>query len=176
MGQSTTAGPSAAAVSSFERDALPLLNQLYRAAVRFTRSATDAEDLVQETYLEAYANFGALPPGASLRVWMYRILADRYLRGGRAGAAPGPAPAIGGPDPAGAEAEALDRLPAADVKAAVDALPADARMAVHLADVEGFGYAEIAEILGTDVDTVISYLHRGRRRLREMLRETAREF
>jgi len=173
----------------FERDAMPLLDQLYGAALRMTRHRADAEDLVQETYLKAYAAFGSFRSGTNLRAWMYRILTNAYINGYRhRQRQPARHPAEEITDwhlaraathtPAGlrsAEVEALDRLPGGDVEAALRALSANFRMAVYLADVEGFAYKEIAEIMGTPVGTVISRLHRGRRQLRTLLTDTARD-
>jgi RNA polymerase sigma-70 factor (ECF subfamily) len=165
---------------SFDREALPLLDRLYGAAVRFTRSPASAEDLVLETYLQAYAAFGSLQPGTNLRVWMYRILTACYLDAvRRAQGTPTPEEIGDRNDSTGfrpTEVEALDRLPAGDVKAVLEELPAGLRIAVYLADVEGFTYQEIADITGTALDTVISQLHRGRRRLRELLRDSTVKF
>jgi RNA polymerase sigma-70 factor (ECF subfamily) len=168
----------------FERDALPLLDQLYGAARRLTRNRADAEDLVQETYLKAYAAFGSFQGGTNLRAWMYRILTNTYIDGcRRRDRRPEGNPTEEITDLQliraarhtatelrTAEVEALDRLPDNDVKAALERLPEGSRMAVYLADVEGFAYKEIAEIMRTPVSTVVSRLHRGRRRLRLLLR------
>ncbi|HEY3261039.1 MAG TPA: sigma-70 family RNA polymerase sigma factor [Pseudonocardiaceae bacterium] len=173
----------------FERDAMPLLDQLYAAALRMTRNPADAEDLVQETFLKAYAAFDSFREGTNLKAWLYRILTNTYINGYRrrqrqpiqqpteditdwqlAEAAEHTSTGL-----RSAEMDALDRLPDSDVKEALGRLPEDFRMAVYLADVEGFAYREIADIMGTPIGTVMSRLHRGRRQLRDLLTDTARE-
>jgi RNA polymerase sigma-70 factor (ECF subfamily) len=173
----------------FERDAMPLLDQLYAAALRMTRNPADAEDLVQETYLKAYGAFASFREGTNLRAWLYRILTNTYINGYRkrqrqpvaqpteeitdwqlAQAAQHTSAGL-----RSAEMEAMDQLPDSDVKDALSQLAEDFRMAVYLADVEGFAYKEIAEIMGTPIGTVMSRLHRGRKQLREMLTGVARE-
>lgn len=173
----------------FEAQALPFLDQLYGAALRMTRNPADAEDLVQETYAKAFAAFHQFKQGTNLKAWLYRILTNTFINTYRkAQREPLRSDGDGIEDwqlhnaeshtstgLRSAEMEALDSLPDSTVKDALAALPDDFRMVVYLADVEGFAYKEIAEIMGTPVGTVMSRLHRGRRQLREALTDYARE-
>jgi RNA polymerase sigma-70 factor (ECF subfamily) len=174
----------------FEEQALVFMDQLYAAALRMTRNPADAGDLVQETYVKAYAAFASFTQGTNLKAWLYRILTNTFInsyrknqRGPYQGTIDdledwqlgGAESLTQGRSTRSAEAEAIDHLPDSDVKAALQSIPEDFRMAVYFADVEGFSYQEIADIMKTPVGTVMSRLHRGRRLLRDLLADYARE-
>jgi len=176
--------------ATFADQAMEHMPSLYTAAMRMTRNKADAEDLVQETYLKAYRGFGSFREGTNLRAWLYRILTNTFINryrakkrrpdesdlddvedlylyrrlGGLEGATAGRS----------AEDELLDHFTEAEVKEAIEALPEQFRIAVLLADVEGFQYKEIAEILDIPIGTVMSRLHRGRRALQKSLYEFGR--
>lgn len=173
----------------FTELAMPLMPALYSAALRMTRNPADAEDLVQETYLRAYRGFDGFEEGTNLKAWLFRILTNTYINvyrarqrrpdehelddvedlylyrrlGGLEAAAAGRS----------AEDELMDLFPESEVKAALEALPDAFRIAVLLADVEGFSYKEIAEILDIPIGTVMSRLHRGRKAMQKQLYEFA---
>ncbi|MDR2566875.1 MAG: sigma-70 family RNA polymerase sigma factor [Bifidobacteriaceae bacterium] len=167
----------------FERDAMEYIDQLYAAALRITRNPTDAEDLVQETYAKAFASFHQYQPGTNLKAWLHRILTNSYINDYRKKSR---SPQQANTDDIedwqimrasehesvglrSAELEVLDRLPDSRVKQALAELREDYRMAVYYADVEGYSYKEVAEIMDTPIGTVMSRLHRGRAQLRAAL-------
>jgi RNA polymerase sigma-70 factor (ECF subfamily) len=175
----------------FEQQALPFLDQLYAAGMRMTRNPADAQDLVQETYVKAFSAFRQFQQGTNLKAWLYRILTNTFINSYRKkqrdpykntiddledwqlGEAVSTTSASR--VSRSAEAEAIDHLPDSTVKDALQSIPEDFRLAVYLADVEGFSYQEIADIMKTPVGTVMSRLHRGRRLLRDRLTGYAQE-
>jgi RNA polymerase sigma-70 factor (ECF subfamily) len=172
----------------FERDALVFMDQLYAAALRYTRNPEDARDLVQDTYMKAFTSFHQFEEGTNLRAWLYRVLTTTFINSYRKKQRQ---PLIANNEledwqidqaqshtsdlGKSAEVEALENLPDSDIKNALQELPDEFRMAVYLADVEGFSYKEIAEIVGIPAGTVMSRLHRGRKLLREKLADYARD-
>jgi RNA polymerase sigma-70 factor (ECF subfamily) len=175
--------------ADFERDALQYAKQLYSAAMRMTRNPSDAEDLVQETFLKAYRAYGTFEEGTNLKAWLYRILTNTYINKYRKDSRR-PTEVdlgtvedfylyrrVGSEESAEAarttEERVLDGLVEADIKAAVEDLPENFRLPVLLADLEGFSYKEIAEILDIPIGTVMSRLHRGRKAMQKSLWEFA---
>jgi RNA polymerase sigma-70 factor, ECF subfamily len=175
----------------FEEQAIPYMDQLYAAAMRMTRNPSDAADLVQETFIKAFAAFKQYQQGTNLKAWLYRIQTNTFINTYRKKQRDPYQGTIddledwqmGGAESAtssstrstrSAEAEAIDHLPDSAVKDALQAIPEDFRLAVYFADVEGFSYQEIADIMKTPVGTVMSRLHRGRRLLRTLLADYAR--
>src|SRR6266513_2836561 len=169
--------------ADFAELAMEHMGSLYSAAMRMTRNPADAEDLVQETYLKAYRAFGSFQAGTNLKAWLYRILTNTFINSYRSRKRRPEQTELddvedlylyrrlGGLEAAvagrSAEEEVLDHFTEGDVKAAIEALPEQFRLAVLLADVEGFSYKEIAEILDIPIGTVMSRLHRGRKALQK---------
>jgi RNA polymerase sigma-70 factor, ECF subfamily len=164
----------------FIRDVLPLVDQLYRAALRYTRTPADAEDLVQETMAKAYAGFHSFSAGTNLRAWLFRIMTNTWITSYRTAqrrpdevlSADVTDLRLSAATPS-AELAALDAMGDDEVLDALRALPEGQRMVVYYADVEGFRYKEIAAIMDMPLGTVMSRLHRGRRNLRALLIEVA---
>jgi RNA polymerase sigma-70 factor (ECF subfamily) len=171
--------------ATFADQAMPYMPALYSAALRMTRNPSDAEDLVQETYLKAYRGFPNFQADTNLKAWLYKILTNTYINAYRARQRRPELSDVadvedlylykrlGGPDAAltgrSAEDEVLSRFTDTEVKEALDSLPEAFRIAVLLADVEGFSYREIADITDVPIGTVMSRLHRGRRALQKTL-------
>ena len=165
------------------------MDPLYAAAMRMTRNPADAADLVQETFVKAFASWSSFTQGTNLKAWLYRILTNTYINTYRKKQREpyqgtideledwqlGGAESTTATSSRSAEAEAIDHMPASAVKDALQSIPEDFRMAVYLADVEGFAYQEIADIMKTPIGTVMSRLHRGRRMLRDLLADYAQE-
>ena len=182
MAGTNTAADTRELRERFTADAMQYVDQLYAAALRMSRNSADAEDLVQETYMKAFASYHQFTEGTNLKAWLYRILTNTYINLYRKSqgetvedwqlAQAGEHDAVG---LRSAEAEALSALPNTEVREALNELSEDFRMVVYYSDVEGFAYKDIAEILDIPLGTVMSRLHRGRRILREKLLDYARE-
>lgn len=173
----------------FEQEALVYLDPMYGAAMKFTRDAQEAQDLLQETFTKAFAAYGRFAQGTNMKAWLYRIMTNTYINGYRKrqrepfmGAVDeledwqlGGAESTTSMASKSAEAEALERTPSQTVTQALNELDDDRRMVIYLADVESFSYQEIADMLDVPIGTVMSRLHRGRKQLREKLGGYARE-
>lgn len=167
----------------FEQEAIPYMRQMFPAALRLTRNRCDAEDLIQETFARAYQKFHLFNQGTNLRAWLHRIMFHVFYSNCRKRRRR-PAEALAGdvydtldpqlvPAGSSAESEALEQLAISPVMRALRNLPEAFKTVVFLADVQGYQYAEIADIMGTPIGTVMSRLHRGRRQLRDMLQDYA---
>ena len=188
MSQAEASSRSDDLEARFEAEALPLLPSLYSSAFRLTRTSSDAEDLVQETFLRAYRGFGQFEPGTNLKAWLYRILTNTFINSYRKKQREPQTDSLEdtedwylysrmaerGTEPS-AETSVIESLPDEDVQEALSSLPEQFRIAVLLADVEGFSYKEIAEITGVPIGTVMSRLHRGRKALEKRLWDVVRE-
>lgn len=176
--------------ATFEQDVMEFVPQLYSAALRMTRNPADAEDVLQEALLKAYRGYHTFTAGTNLKAWLYRILTNTFINSYRRKTRRPAEVELGeledlylfkrvGEDSGGAarsaEEEALDRFVDSDIKGAVESLPEIFRIPVLLADVEGFSYKEIAEIMDVPIGTVMSRLHRGRKALQQALWEFAEE-
>src|SRR5712691_11698009 len=174
----------------FESAALAFLDALYRTALRMTRSESDAEDLVQETYIRAFRFRDQCTPGTNLKAWLFRILTNTFINEYRRRSRAPETTELADVDESALyrrmsreraasqssepEKEFLDGIVSSEVKEALEALPEKFRATVLL-DVEGFSYKEIAEMLGIPIGTVMSRLHRGRKFLQQRLYEVARQ-
>lgn len=173
--------------ATFVEDSEPFMASLYSTAVRLTGSRTDAEDLVQETYLRAYRSYGSFQAGTNLRAWLFRILTNTHINRYRARQRRPDETELDDIEDLylyrrlqdqtrygqSAEDQLMELFSEGEVVSAVENLPEAYRMAVLLADVEGFSYKEIAEILDIPVGTVMSRLHRGRKTLQKELYDFA---
>jgi RNA polymerase sigma-70 factor (ECF subfamily) len=178
-----------AKLQTFEEQALPLMPQLYGAALRWTRNPSDAEDLVQETYAKAFGAWAKFEQGTNLKAWLFRIMTNTHINLYNKKAKDkaktalddledwqiGSGESVTARSSRSAEAEALDNLPSGIIKSALDEIPDEFRMVVYYAVVEGLPYAEIAEVMDTPVGTVMSRLHRGKKFLRTLLQDYAKQ-
>lgn len=172
---------------AFAAEAMQYTPQLYSAALRMTRNGADAEDLVQETYLRAYRSFGSFQDGTNLRAWLFRILTNTFINTYRAKQRRPQETELADVEDLymyrrldtlnqaarSAEDQLFDLFTDVEVKAALEELPHNFRIPVLLADVEGFSYKEIAEMLDIPIGTVMSRLHRGRKAMQKMLMDFA---
>jgi RNA polymerase sigma-70 factor (ECF subfamily) len=178
-----------ARILAFEQQALPLMPQLYGAALRWTRNPSDAEDLVQEAFAKAFVAWGQFQQGTNLKAWLYRIMTNTHInmynkrakdqaKGGLDDLEDwqiGSAESVTSLASRSAELEAIDNLPSDTIRKALHDIPQEFRMVVYYAVVDGLPYADIAEIMDTPIGTVMSRLHRGKKMLRKMLAEYAAE-
>ncbi len=176
-------------IQEFEQQALPLMPQLYGAALRWTRNPSDAEDLVQEAFAKAFVAWGQFQQGTNLKAWLYRIMTNTHInmynkrakdqaQGGLDDLEDwqlGSAESVTALSSRSAELEAIDNLPSETIKSALNEIPEEFRMVVYYAVVDGLPYSEIAEIMGTPVGTVMSRLHRGKKLLKKLLTDYARQ-
>lgn len=187
---STTGGPGGEDQTlDFATEVTPFADQLYPTALRMTRNPADAEDLVQETFAKAFANFHQFRAGTNLRAWLYRILTNTFINSYRKKQREprqdttdeikdwqlAAAEAHTSSGMRSAENEVLDHLPDSDIKQALARLPEEFQEVIYLVDIEGYAYKEVAARMGTPLGTVMSRLHRARRQLREMLSDYARD-
>jgi RNA polymerase sigma-70 factor (ECF subfamily) len=175
--------------ANFEKDAIQYAPQLYSAALRMTRNPADAEDVVQETYLKAYRAYDSFQEGTNLKAWLYRILTNTFINRYRKQQRRPSEVELGelqdlylfrrlGEESGAtrsAEEDALEHFVDEDVKAAMESLPEHFLLPVYYADVEGFSYKEIAEVMDIPIGTVMSRLHRGRKALQQKLWKLAEE-
>jgi RNA polymerase sigma-70 factor (ECF subfamily) len=179
----------AAQIREFEQQALPLMPQLYGAALRWTRNPSDAEDLIQETFAKAFIAWGQYQQGTNLKAWLYRIMTNTQINLYNKKAKDqakgsideledwqlGSAESLTSLSSRSAELEAIDKMPSEVIKRALHELPEEFRMVVYYAVVDGLPYLEIAEIMDTPVGTVMSRLHRGKKLLKKLLTDYARQ-
>ena len=176
-------------ILSFEAQALPLMPQLYGAALRWTRNPSDAEDLVQETFAKAFVAWEKFEQGTNLKAWLFRIMTNTHINLYNKKAKDkaktalddledwqvGQGESVTARASRSAEIEAMENLPSLAIKNALDQIPEEFRMVVYYAVVEGLPYQEIADIMGTPVGTVMSRLHRGKKLLRTLLQDYAKQ-
>jgi RNA polymerase sigma-70 factor, ECF subfamily len=181
--------PKSEKLISFETQALPLMPQLYGAALRWTRNPSDAEDLVQETFAKAYGAWGKFEQGTNLKAWLFRIMTNTHINLYNKRAKDqaktalddledwqvGMGESLTTSNTRSAEAVAMDNLPSKIIRDALDQIPDEFRMVVYYAVVEGLPYAEIAEVMDTPVGTVMSRLHRGKKMLKTLLSDYAKQ-